>query len=110
MNNSLSFNAHSSFSLSPHFGGNVGLNRLFNAALDHSQAILGFYHKSPPSLKTTHTPEDDNVSENGSFSNGSNQDPTSQTNLNSIQNDQIENHELNHNHDNKVDHKPADSN
>lgn len=70
--NTFSFSNHHSFSLNPHFAATTGLNRLFNAGLDHSQAFLGFYHKSPTSIKTAPTTDDDNASENeGSLSNGS---------------------------------------
>lgn len=100
--NSLTFNNHHSFSLNPHFSAAAGLNRLFNAGLDHTQAFLGFYHKSPASIKTAQTTtDDDNISENeGSVSNGSNQDQTScQINggkRRRVSNDHVDNDELSH--------------
>lgn len=93
---SLSFSHHPNFSLSSHFGANSGLNRLFNAALDHSQALLGFYsHKPNASIIQKSSPiEDENLSENGSVS--SNHDQRSKACKRQPSYDQNEQTESNH--------------
>lgn len=95
--NSLSFSNHHAFGLNPHFAATTGLNRLFNG-IDHPQAFLSFYHKSPISVKAAPTTDEENLSENeGSVSNGSNQDQSCQLSSSKkrqLSNDQVDNDEL----------------